>query len=481
MQTGNNPTIVNPHGPVGLPEPIRSHTPPPSSPRFTFERVVRFMLIVGVLLVALWLLWYFFALFVYLAVGVLLAYLLQPFVDKIQGIGLGRIPAIFGTFVLVGGVISVLLIDLVPFVAGQLTDISRQLSFERAVQITAVQPGSTADSAGVQAGQFIVAIDGQPWQGFSQFQSVILSKKPGETLVLVIEDEEGNTRTAFVNPVQVESVQRDALSDNADERNVRSIGLTMREVALSDVVTFIEKQLSRVLPVERGDLIGSITRAVEELFQGEQITDTVSSVVDLFTNLFYAVIVIPLVTFFFLKDGDKIRRSVLRLVPNRYFEVTLAIIEKIETNIGRYFRALLMQCVAVGTVASILLTIAGLNYALAVGIFTGLANMIPYFGPLIGFLAGTVVGITQTGNFSLVPGILIAMSLTQLADNLFFQPFIFSRAARAHPLVILFVVLIGAQLGGIIGMLIAIPITATIKVMIEQIVWSVRNYRILRT
>ena len=76
--------------------------------------------------------------------------------------------------------------------------------------------------------------------------------------------------------------------------------------------------------------------------------------------------------------------------------------------------------------------------------------------------------------------ILIAMGITQVMDNIFFQPLIFSRAARAHPLIILFVVLVGAQLAGIVGMLVAIPLTTTIRVIIEQITWSVRNYRILQ-
>jgi predicted PurR-regulated permease PerM len=188
---------------------------------------------------------------------------------------------------------------------------------------------------------------------------------------------------------------------------------------------------------------------------------------------------VPFVTFFFLKDGAQIRRSLLSWVPNRYFEVTLAIIDKVETNIGRYFRALLLQCFSIAVVASSLLYLVGLNEALAVGIFAGLANTIPYFGPFLGFIAGTLVGVAQTGDFSLVLGILIAMGLTQVSDNLLFQPLIFSRAAQAHPMVILFVVLVGAQLAGIVGMLIAIPLATTVRVIIEQVLWSWRNYRIL--
>jgi predicted PurR-regulated permease PerM len=167
-------------------------------------------------------------------------------------------------------------------------------------------------------------------------------------------------------------------------------------------------------------------------------------------------------------------------VPNRYFEITLTIIEKVESNIGRYLKGLFVQCISIATVASVLLYLAGLDYALAVGVFAGLANTIPYFGTLMGFLAGAVVGIVQTGDFSLLLGVLIAMMATQLADNIFFQPFIFSRVAEAHPLIILFVVLIGAQLGGIIGMLLAIPVMTTLRVVSQQVLWSARNYEVLK-
>jgi predicted PurR-regulated permease PerM len=90
------------------------------------------------------------------------------------------------------------------------------------------------------------------------------------------------------------------------------------------------------------------------------------------------------------------------------------------------------------------------------------------------------VGVAQTGDASLIAGVLLALAMTHLIDNLVVQPLIFSRAARAHPLIILFAVLIGAQLAGIIGMLVAIPLTASLRVAIEEVFWSLRNYRILR-
>ena len=251
------------------------------------------------------------------------------------------------------------------------------------------------------------------------------------------------------------------------------------------VANLIEAQVRDIVPVEPGVLEKNVRQLANSLMQGDlvegqQVAETVGSVVSVFTNIVYAIVIVPFVTFFLLKDELKIRRSLLHLVPNRYFEVTLSILAKVELNIGRYFRALLVQGTAIALISSVLLWIVGLRGAIAIGIFTGLANTIPYFGPFLGFLAGTLVGIAQTGDVSLVPGVALAMALTQLADNVLLQPLIFSRAAQTHPLVILFVVLVGAQLGGLVGMLAAIPVTTTVRVIAEQLLWSLRNYRILR-
>lgn len=345
---------------------------------FTVDRAVRLVFGGAILAVVVWLLWYFAALVIYLAAGMLLAYLLSPLVDRVQGTGLGRVPAILLVFVVVLGAISLLLTYLIPFIATQVAGLKNTISMDLIVQV--------AES---------------------------------------VESFSGGV------------IQAEAIT-------------------------------------------GTLNRALGALFQDEQISRTLDSLVDLFTDLFYAVLVIPFVTFFVLKDGTRFRQNIYWFVPNRHFEITLALMEKVELNVGRYFRALLLQCLSVAAVATVLLLIVGLDFALAVGVFTGLANMIPYLGPLMGFLAGTVVSVAQTGDASLIPGVLVAMALTQIADNAFFQPLIFARAARAHPLIILFVVLVGAQVAGIVGMLLAIPITATLRVTVSQLLWSTRNYRILR-
>ncbi len=356
-----------------------------ASPYFTLDRIVRFVLGAAAVATVGWMLWYFAGLVLYLIIGGILAYLLRPLVDRMQGFGLGRVSAILVAFVGLLGVITVVVTSVVPFITRQVQDLSQLITVDTAVYV------------------------------------------------------------ANLIEAQVQSIA--PLEQGVLEENVRQLSQSLMQ----------------------GDLV-----------EGQRVAETVGSVVAVFTNIVYAVVIVPFVTFFLLKDELKIRRSLLYLVPNRYFEVTLSILAKVELNIGRYFRALLVQGTAVAIIASALLWIVGLRGAIAIGIFTGLANTIPYFGPFLGFLAGTLVGIAQTGDVSFVPGVALAMALTQLADNVLLQPLIFSRAAQTHPLVILFVVLVGAKLGGLVGMLVAIPLTTTVRVVVEQLLWSLRNYRILR-
>lgn len=464
-------------------QPVYSSYPDPQqASRFTLDRVIRILLRTALLAAVVWLLWYFSGLILYLLIGVVLAYIMKPLVDRLQGLGLGRIPSILVAFVVVFGGLGLLVTQLAPFASRQISGIADQISFQEGMRINAVAPDSPAERAGLVEGDIILAIDDSEWEGFSQLQSLMHAREPGDSLRLMVENRDGD-RVVRMLVVGVPSRTADAAAVAAEgeyERFVESLGVTAEEVTLSNVAKAIERRVRTVLPIERGAITRGSAEALNNFMGEERIATIAGSVVGVFTNIFYAVLVIPFVAFFFLKDGSVIRRSLLRLVPNRYFELTLALTEKIETNIGRYFRGLLLQVLAVAIVATLLLWIVGLEYAIAVGAFTGLANTIPYFGPLMGFIAGTLVGVVQTGDFSLVFGVVIAMLLTQMSDNVIFQPYIFSRAARTHPLLILFAVLIGAQIAGIIGMLLAIPVMTIIRVTVEELLWSLRNYRILK-
>lgn len=259
----------------------------------------------------------------------------------------------------------------------------------------------------------------------------------------------------------------------ASQLNIETIQNIMQQIErrLTENFTFLPKNF----------LSANIIQMLKELFDIGQLPSALGNIIGVFTNIFWAAFIIPFATFFFLKDGTKIRRDILRMVPNKYFETTLSLIDKIETRLGIYFRSVMLQSFIVALASWIGLTAVGLNNALSVGIAVGLANTIPYFGPIIGYILSIVVSVIEVGNFSLVLPCIVAIMLVQLLDNIVLQPLIFSRSADIHPVAILFIILVGAEMAGILGMLVAVPLATMIKITINQIRWSINNYYVFRS
>lgn len=271
----------------------------------------------------------------------------------------------------------------------------------------------------------------------------------------------------FNSVIPIVTKQFQQLTQNLTIENLRP-AIVQLETALRERLNFLEA----------GFLLNAIENLISSTLQFDQLQGTISNVISIFTNLFSALLIVPFATFFFLKDGVRMRRHVLELIPNNYFETALAIIHKIENRLSIYFKSVLTQSLLVGTLSYILLSLAGLNNALTLGIAIGLGNTIPYFGPILGYVVSSLVAIIETGNLTLVDNVILAVFIVQLADNLVFQPFLFSRSADMHPVSILFLILLGAETAGIIGMLIAIPVATSLRIMYSQIKWSLDNYRI---
>lgn len=258
----------------------------------------------------------------------------------------------------------------------------------------------------------------------------------------------------------------------ASQLNIQNIQNITQKIdhQLSQKFTFIPEEF----------LSSNIASVLQELFDVGEIPSALSNIIGIFTNIFYATLIIPLATFFFLKDGTKIRRDLLKVVPNKYFETTLSLIDKIESRLGLYFRGVMLQSLIIAFTSWVGLSIVGLNNSLSVGIVVGIANTIPYFGPIIGYILSIIVSIIEVGNFSLVLPCVLAILAVQVLDNVVLQPMIFSRSADIHPVAILFIIMIGAETAGILGMLVAIPIATIIKITFNQISWSFNNYYVFR-
>ena len=206
---------------------------------------------------------------------------------------------------------------------------------------------------------------------------------------------------------------------------------------------------------------------------GEQVFNYLLNVVSLITNL----VIIPFIMFFLLKDGREIKKHLISLVPNRYFEFTLNLLHKMDQQLGNYLRGQFMDAFIIGLLSITALWILGVNYFIVIGAFAGLANLIPYIGPIAGAIPAIIVSIMQTGSLSMVPWIALAFTIVQLMDNVLVQPLVVAKTVNLHPLIVLLVVIIGGQFLGILGMLLAVPVTGVIKVVAQESYHSYHQYR----
>ena len=181
------------------------------------------------------------------------------------------------------------------------------------------------------------------------------------------------------------------------------------------------------------------------------------------------IIVIPFATFFFLLDDHRIKKTIIGIVPNRYFEVALIMVHKLHRQFGFLLMGMLADALIVAILASVGLWIIGLKYPLIVGIFAGATNLIPYFGPVVGTVIAFFVALITGSSNIMFLYILLVFLVVNLLENIFVQPIVFSRAANLHPLLVIFLVLAGSKIAGIFGMLLAVPCASLFQVVIKII------------
>jgi predicted PurR-regulated permease PerM len=112
---------------------------------------------------------------------------------------------------------------------------------------------------------------------------------------------------------------------------------------------------------------------------------------------------------------------------------------------------------------AIALLILNVKYSIIIGIFAGLANMIPYVGPVAGAVPAIVVTLVNGGSMITIIYIIIAFAIVQFIDNMIVQPIVLSKSVDLHPLIIVFAVLIGGKFFGLLGLLLAVPAAGMIK------------------
>ncbi len=223
----------------------------------------------------------------------------------------------------------------------------------------------------------------------------------------------------------------------------------------------------------------AVLQEIQKMFNPAIFSSVIGSAATFLTNFGIGLFSVVFIGFFFIKDDGLFTDIVCALVPDKHEKTTEKAISDIGYLLSRYFIGVLVEILGVALVNFIgLLFVAKLGFNAAIGIafLTGIFNVIPYVGPLLGGALGTVLGLilkytsaSPIGldvNFWVFTVILIAIfCVAQLFDNFLYQPVIYSTSIKAKPLEIFIVLLIVGHIGGPLGMIIAIPCYTVVRVI----------------
>ena len=199
-----------------------------------------------------------------------------------------------------------------------------------------------------------------------------------------------------------------------------------------------------------------------------------SSVVDITMTVAIAFFSVSFITFFFLKEDGLFYKMVTSLFPDKYSQNVTRALDKVTVLLSRYFTGLLFESLILMTVISVVLMLFGLAVedACFIGVMMGVLNVIPYAGPVMGGIASLFVGIVTP-----IEGMTIGYTLAVIAgtlltvkglDDFVLQPTLYSERVNAHPLEVFIVILLAGSVGGILGMLLAIPSYTVLRVFAKE-------------
>ncbi len=181
------------------------------------------------------------------------------------------------------------------------------------------------------------------------------------------------------------------------------------------------------------------------------------------------IIIVPFVTLYVMLDGNRIKKKLISAVPNRYFEVVLNLFHNLHIQFGMLLAGMVITVLLMSILISIGLWVIGLKYPIIVGIFSGAANLIPYAGPVVGIVCAVAIALLTGAAPLTFLHIVLVFAAANLVENVIIQPMVLGRAADLHPLLVIFLILLGSQFGGVVGMLLIIPIASLVKVAFRTV------------
>ena len=187
------------------------------------------------------------------------------------------------------------------------------------------------------------------------------------------------------------------------------------------------------------------------------------ALIGMLTNL----VLIPVITFFFLRDWDLIVGRVASMVPRDHIDTVSRLAKESSEVLGGFLRGQFLVMVILGVMYGIGLWAVGLDLGILIGIIAGLLTFVPYLGPTSGVVLGVLAALMQYGDWKHIAGVLAVFGVGQLIESYWLTPKLVGDRIGLHPVAVVFAVLAGGQLFGFLGMLLALPMAAVVNVLLR--------------
>ena len=217
------------------------------------------------------------------------------------------------------------------------------------------------------------------------------------------------------------------------------------------------------IPLGVRQVIDERIQWVEEIIL-KVVSDSLAAIVGTLGYIF-KILLAPVLSFYILKDIDLIKKRAISAIPQNWREEAVELFRETDKVLGSFVRGYLLIAAIVGGMTAAAMAALGVEFALMLGIFAGLAEIIPYFGPIIG--AVPAVGLAILKSKWLAVKVAIAFLVIHQVEGNIISPKILGDKVGLHPLVVIFSLLAGGELYGLPGMLLAVPVAAMLKVIVR--------------
>jgi len=232
-----------------------------------------------------------------------------------------------------------------------------------------------------------------------------------------------------------------------------------------ELTDFDPAEFTQVLKDYWREISSAAFRVVDYISRGGM------AVAALLTNL----ILIPVVTFYLLRDWDPMIRATHDLLPRNMEAEISRTAKEVDEVLGAFFRGQLMVMLALGLIYSIGMSMVGIDLAILIGMGAGLLSIVPYLGSIVGVLVAAGAAIFQFQDVFHLIMVLLVFGAGQAAESMYLTPKLVGDRIGLHPVTVIFAVLAGGQLFGFLGILLALPVAAALNVLVRRMLLKYRQ------